>query len=109
KAEAADGKSGDAAPAKAEKADAKPAKPAAKDAPKGAEDWSPAARRVATEKNIDPAQVEGTGRDGRVTKEDVVNFARDRAAASSAGGQPSTPGAGDRPEERVPMTRIRAR
>ncbi len=98
------------------KAAAKPEKPAAKEekqparqAPKGADELSPAARRVATEKNIDPSQVEGTGRDGRVTKEDVVNFARDRKAAP--GTQPPAPStvAGDRPEERVPMTRIRAR
>jgi 2-oxoglutarate dehydrogenase E2 component (dihydrolipoamide succinyltransferase) len=98
------------------KAAAKPEKPAAKEekqparqAPKGADELSPAARRVATEKNIDPSQVEGTGRDGRVTKEDVVNFARDRKAAPSPQPSALSPVAGDRPEERVPMTRIRAR
>ncbi len=98
------------------KAAAKPEKPAAQEekqparqAPKGADELSPAARRVATEKNIDPSQVEGTGRDGRVTKEDVVNFARDRKAAPGPQAPAPSPVAGDRPEERVPMTRIRAR
>jgi 2-oxoglutarate dehydrogenase E2 component (dihydrolipoamide succinyltransferase) len=98
------------------KAAARPEKPAVKEekqparqAPKGADELSPAARRVATEKNIDPSQVEGTGRDGRVTKEDVVNFARDRKAAPSPQPSALSPVAGDRPEERVPMTRIRAR
>jgi 2-oxoglutarate dehydrogenase E2 component (dihydrolipoamide succinyltransferase) len=98
------------------KAAARPEKPAVKEekqparqAPKGADELSPAARRVATEKNIDPSQVEGTGRDGRVTKEDVVNFARDRKAAPGPQAPALSPVAGDRPEERVPMTRIRAR
>src|SRR5690606_3192328 len=81
----------------------------ARQAPKGADELSPAARRVATEKNIDPSQVEGTGRDGRGTKEDVVNFARGRKAAPGPQAPAPSPVAGDRPEERVPMTRIRAR
>jgi 2-oxoglutarate dehydrogenase E2 component (dihydrolipoamide succinyltransferase) len=106
-----------AAPAKAEPkaADAKAAAPSKADAPQaaaGADALSPAGRRVATEENIDPSKVAGTGRDGRVTKEDLVNYGKGGAAAaapattSKPAAQP-TPGA--RPEERVPMTRIRAR
>lgn len=81
------------------KADKKADKADAKAPAKGVEDLSPAGRRVATEQNIDPAKVEGTGRDGRVTKEDLVTHAKSPATA--------TPG--DRPEERVPMTRMRAK
>ena len=73
-----------AAPAAAE-----PAASAA-DAPK----LSPSARRVAEEENVDPGSVEGTGRGGRVTKGDVLNFIK---------------GGGSRLEERVKMTRLRSR
>jgi 2-oxoglutarate dehydrogenase E2 component (dihydrolipoamide succinyltransferase) len=71
---------------------------------KGMDELSPAGRRVATEEHIDPSKVAGTGRDSRVTKEDLVNYGK------GAGGTPAakpTPGA--RPEERVPMTRMRAK
>jgi 2-oxoglutarate dehydrogenase E2 component (dihydrolipoamide succinyltransferase) len=55
---------------------------------------SPAARRVAEEEKIDPSSVEGTGRGGRITKGDVVNFVQ---------------GGGSRQSERVKMTRLRSR
>jgi 2-oxoglutarate dehydrogenase E2 component (dihydrolipoamide succinyltransferase) len=87
------------APAKAE---------APKATGKGTEELSPAGRRVAEEEHIDPSKVSGTGRDGRVTKEDLVNYAKGGSApAPAAPAAKPTPGA--RPEERVPMTRIRAR
>ncbi len=60
----------------------------------------PGARFTAESKGIDPSQVEGTGRRGAVTKEDLVNYASGRTAGVSGGA---------RPEERVPMTRIRKR
>ncbi|MGA9332982.1 MAG: 2-oxoglutarate dehydrogenase complex dihydrolipoyllysine-residue succinyltransferase [Rudaea sp.] len=86
-------------------------------------DLSPAAQRVATENRIDPAQVSGTGRSGQVTKEDLVNFMRSGGVAAKAPSpsaptpptsspQPSAPGPatpGSRPQERVPMTRMRAK
>ncbi len=100
------------APAK-EQPKAEPAAPATAPiaAGKGTEELSPAGLRVATEEKIDPSKVAGTGRDGRVTKEDLVNYGKGGAApatapASAAAAKP-TPGA--RPEERVPMTRMRAR
>ncbi|GHE34655.1 dihydrolipoyllysine-residue succinyltransferase [Vulcaniibacterium thermophilum] len=80
--------------------EAQPVQPKAQ-APKAAaaaEDLPPGARFAAAKEGIDPAQVEGTGRRGAVTKEDIVNFARAGGVAGSA-----------RPEERVPMTRMRAR
>lgn len=87
------------------KSEAAPAKNETKSAPEGADELSPAGRRVATEEGIDPGKVEGTGRGGRVTKEDLVNFGK--SGAKSAPAAAATPG--ERPEERVPMTRIRKR
>jgi len=63
-------------------------------------DLPPGARFTAEKEGIDPAQVQGTGRRGAVTKEDLVNFAAGRTGAVAGGA---------RPEERVPMTRIRKR
>ncbi|MGE7136429.1 2-oxoglutarate dehydrogenase complex dihydrolipoyllysine-residue succinyltransferase [Luteibacter sp. NPDC031894] len=98
-----------AAPAAAAEAP-KAAKAEAPAAPQGVDELSPAGRRVAVEENIDPSKVAGTGRDGRVTKEDLLNAGKGGATPAAA---PATPAAkptpGSRPEERVPMTRIRAR
>ncbi|MBT2142647.1 MULTISPECIES: 2-oxoglutarate dehydrogenase complex dihydrolipoyllysine-residue succinyltransferase [unclassified Rhodanobacter] len=95
-----------AAPAPAAAA---PAPAAPKAAAKGAEDLSPAGLRVATEEKIDPSKVTGTGRDGRVTKEDLVNYGKGGTAAPAAAAPAAKPTPGARPEERVPMTRMRAR
>ncbi|HVB84419.1 MAG TPA: dihydrolipoyllysine-residue succinyltransferase, partial [Rhodanobacteraceae bacterium] len=56
----------------------------------------------------DPAQVPGSGRDGRVIKEDVINYTK-AAPASTATPATAKPAPGARPEERVPMTRMRAK
>ncbi|MBO9662427.1 2-oxoglutarate dehydrogenase complex dihydrolipoyllysine-residue succinyltransferase [Dokdonella sp.] len=103
---------------------AKAAEPAKSEAPKAAaapapapaaaktSELSPAGQRVATENQIDPANVSGTGRDGRVTKEDLINFMRNDGAAKPAAAAPAAakPAAsGGRTEERVPMTRMRAK
>jgi 2-oxoglutarate dehydrogenase E2 component (dihydrolipoamide succinyltransferase) len=100
-----------AAPAAAEAPKAE--KSEAPAAPKGADELSPAGRRVATEEGIDPSRVDGTGRDGRVTKEDLVNYGKTGGSAAPAAAAPAAPAAkptpGSRPEERVAMTRIRTR
>jgi len=70
---------------------------------------SPAGLRVASEERIDPAKVSGSGRDGRVTKEDLVNFMRGGSASDATAAAPVARGADGRPEERVPMTRMRAK
>ncbi|HET9819745.1 MAG TPA: 2-oxoglutarate dehydrogenase complex dihydrolipoyllysine-residue succinyltransferase, partial [Rhodanobacteraceae bacterium] len=76
----------------------------------GTGNLSPAATRLATEENIDVSQVQGTGRSGQVTKEDLVNFQRaPKPVASTPSPGPRAPSPGSRPEERVPMTRMRAR
>jgi 2-oxoglutarate dehydrogenase E2 component (dihydrolipoamide succinyltransferase) len=73
---------------------------------------SPSARKMADEKNVDPAKVEGTGKDGRVTKEDVANYLKSAVSAPAAQPAPVAAPAeatGDRHEKRVPMTRLRKR
>lgn len=118
------------AEAKAPAAESAPA-PAAKEAVKGAakaeskapaadEDkssmevlMSPAAKKLIEENNIDANTVPSTGKDGRITKEDVITFI-------GAGKSSSQPSAAEndsaaavmseaRPEQRVPMTRLRAK
>ncbi len=99
--------------AKAEvKASSAPAAPAAATtapAGKANEQLSPAGLRVATEQQIDASKVAGTGRDGRVTKEDLVNYNKRDEAPSAPSAPAAKPTPGARPEERVPMTRMRAR
>jgi 2-oxoglutarate dehydrogenase E2 component (dihydrolipoamide succinyltransferase) len=73
---------------------------------------SPAAKRVVEENQLDPKAVTGSGRDGRVSKSDVVNYlsAKDAAPAPSSHAPAAVPSArGVRAEQRVPMTRLRAR
>ena len=88
----------EAVPAKA----AAPAKaPAAVPAKSSGNDQLPPGARFAAETSgVDASQVAGSGRRGAVTKEDIVNFAAGRTGGVTGGA---------RPEERVPMTRMRAR
>ena len=68
---------------------------------------SPAAAKILAEKNVDAGQVTGSGRDGRITKGDALNAS---AGGAKSAALPSAPiPTGDRPEERVPMSRLRAR
>ena len=82
---------------------------------------SPAVRRAVIEHGVDPTMIKGTGKDGRLTKEDVVAAAKAKtaspapAASSEAATAPAATGAtgatgataGERREERVKMTRMR--
>jgi 2-oxoglutarate dehydrogenase E2 component (dihydrolipoamide succinyltransferase) len=77
----------------------------------------PAARKIAADKGIDAASLKGTGRGGRVTKEDAL-AAVQSAPAQQAPAKPVSRGPspvnidqvlGDRPEQRVPMSRLRKR
>ena len=92
---------------------------------------SPSVRRLVEENHLDPAAIPGSGRDGRLTKADVVDYlGRKPAAAAASPGpgsaatapsgavtpiarapavRPAVPAAGERAEQRVPMTRLRAR
>ena len=95
---------------------------------------SPAAKRVAEENHLDPKSLSGSGRDGRVSKADVVNYLSGKAAPAAPSGQaaataartpspgvavpvapapapfvPTAIARGARADQRVPMTRLRAR
>ncbi|MDB4260511.1 2-oxoglutarate dehydrogenase complex dihydrolipoyllysine-residue succinyltransferase [Porticoccaceae bacterium] len=73
---------------------------------------NPAARKLAEERNIDVAQIVGTGKGGRITKEDVVNYKAPAAApvvAAPVAVAEQVLEVGDRVERRVPMTRMRSR
>ena len=88
-------------------------------APEAGGKLSPAAKRVVEENKVDPKSLVGSGRDGRVSKSDVVNYlaAKDvpAPAAQPAVAAPVAPMTlrpspkGGRIEQRVPMTRLRAR
>ena len=76
---------------------------------------SPSARKLASEQGIDLHAVAGSGKDGRITKEDVVNTTRavsPKAQATTSSTTPDSPTpapVGERVEKRVPMTRMRTR
>ena len=68
---------------------------------------APSAAKILAEKNISTDQVAGSGRDGRITKGDALNAS---AGSTKSAPLPTAPiPMGDRPEERVPMSRLRAR
>ncbi|HFC8829933.1 TPA: 2-oxoglutarate dehydrogenase complex dihydrolipoyllysine-residue succinyltransferase [Neisseria subflava] len=97
-----------AATAAAEAPAAAPAEAVPAAAPAAAQNNAamPAAAKLAAETGVDVNALQGSGRDGRVLKEDVQNAAaKPAAAAAPAVALP----AGARPEERVPMSRLRAR
>ncbi len=113
-----EGKASAAAPAamqvKAAPAPVPAAKPSASAAPA-----MPTARKLAEEKGIDTAAIAGSGRGGRVTKGDVLGATSPPATEAPAAAKPSLPRPsapvsveqilGNRPEQRVPMSRLRAR
>lgn len=69
-------------------------------------DLSPSVRRMVTEHNIDVAPVSGTGKGGRVTREDVTQLIQRPDAVTTA---VSMKGTVEREDRRVPMSRLRAR
>ena len=95
------------------------AEPAARPpaAPAVAEKLAPSVRRLVEEHKLDAGAIPGSGRDGRITKGDVLDHlsGRDAPAAPAAPAKAATaapapaPVAGARAERRVPMTRLRAR
>jgi len=106
-----------AAPAKAAATAAAPAKTAAVAAPAAAANdngkLAPSVRRMVEEKQLDPSKIPATGRDGRITKGDVVEYLDKPAAKAAPAAVKSAPaatvGAAGRQDQRVPMTRLRAR
>jgi len=110
-----------AKPAAAAPAAAPAAKPAA--APAGNDKLAPSVRRMVEEKQLDPAKIPASGKDGRITKGDVVDYLVQPAAKATGGEKPAAPaaagkaaavpapatGVAGRQDQRVPMTRLRAR
>ncbi|MGB0224401.1 Dihydrolipoyllysine-residue succinyltransferase component of 2-oxoglutarate dehydrogenase complex [Marinobacterium sp. xm-d-420] len=90
-------------------------------APAGdADKVGPAARKLIDENGLDASQIPGTGKNGGITKEDVMNFMANKPASAPAAAAPAAAPAaaqpavsvnvpaGERVEKRVPMTRLRA-
>jgi len=111
---------GDKAAAKApEKTSSESSEKGSGASPGASTEMGPAARQMIEEHGLDASQIEGTGKGGRITKEDVVAFVERKgetgsapppaaAPASTVVEEPSGP-SGERVEKRVPMTRMRAR
>jgi 2-oxoglutarate dehydrogenase E2 component (dihydrolipoamide succinyltransferase) len=70
-----------------------------------AQTMMPAAKKMATEENLKADEIKGTGRGGRITKEDVTGVITKPATESTVATKLGT----DRPEQRVPMSRLRMR
>lgn len=100
---------GQAAPTASEKANDTPDK----SNPNVEAATSPGVRRLMAEHDIAPTAIQGSGKDGRVTKEDVtqfINAKRSQTTTSTATNTASKPmAAGAREEQRVPMSRLRAK
>ncbi|MEL7197452.1 MAG: 2-oxoglutarate dehydrogenase complex dihydrolipoyllysine-residue succinyltransferase [Pseudomonadota bacterium] len=105
---------GEGAPAipAAAKADT-PAPTASEAATDSSQTLSPAVRRAVLEHGVDPSTIQGTGKGGRITKEDVLEAAKNKgkspapASAPAASPAPAPAATGERREERVKMTRMR--
>jgi 2-oxoglutarate dehydrogenase E2 component (dihydrolipoamide succinyltransferase) len=104
-----------AVPAEAAAAAPAPAAPAPAAENDDSDKLSPAVRKLVDENNLDAAQITGTGKDGRLTKGDVLLFMKDGGAAAAPAAAPATakpaapaaPRDEDPREERVKMTRLR--
>lgn len=73
---------------------------------------SPVIRRMMAEHDVNPSQIKGTGKEGRITKDDVVAYIesnRKQPAAASSNESTTPVAMGAREEKRVPMTRLRAK
>lgn len=83
---------------------------------KDADVLTPAVRKLVKEHKLDPTQIKGSGKDGRILKSDVMSYldSREQQEATDKDSQAisksiATMATGERPEQRVPMTRLRAR
>jgi 2-oxoglutarate dehydrogenase E2 component (dihydrolipoamide succinyltransferase) len=103
------------APAKPVAAAPAQAKPVAAAAPAKSDQGdklAPSVRRMVEEQKLDPAKIPASGKDGRITKGDVVEYQSkegSKAGAAKAPAAAANAGAVGRQEQRVPMTRLRAR
>jgi 2-oxoglutarate dehydrogenase E2 component (dihydrolipoamide succinyltransferase) len=116
-------KAGAAAPASVAAASAPPPAPAASTPSTIAPSALPAAKKMMADQGIDQSSVDGTGRGGRITKGDVIAAAESKSVGATPVAQTAPPKPapavgfvpsvkvplGNRPEQRVPMTRLRMR
>ncbi|OGT31145.1 MAG: dihydrolipoamide succinyltransferase [Gammaproteobacteria bacterium RIFCSPHIGHO2_12_FULL_35_23] len=73
------------------------------------EELSPSVRRMVAEHEVDIKQVKGSGKDGRITKQDVEEALKHKPTPNEAKSSSTSGGGGAREEKRVPMSRLRAR
>jgi 2-oxoglutarate dehydrogenase E2 component (dihydrolipoamide succinyltransferase) len=87
------------------------------DVTSSADKIGPAARKLIEENGLDASKIQGSGKNGAITKEDVQNFLKSKPAAAPSAAPAAAPAAsapalnipaGERTEKRVPMTRLRA-
>ena len=88
------------------------ATPAASAADESSDALTPSVRRLIAEKGLDASKIKGSGKGGRITKDDVDAFLKAPTAQPASGSAPATVSApaaplGDRSQKRVPMTRLR--
>ena len=102
-----------AGPQSTSEPDAVDVAPAAASAAEVAHKLSPAVRRMLDEHDLEATIVTGSGKGGRITKSDVVSYLKSHSDENTAPGdpapQPAAEAFGARSEQRVPMTRLRAR
>lgn len=72
-------------------------------------DFSPAVRRLVAEHDLSIADIKGSGKGGRVVKEDVLDHLQGKTEKKIEAPKPVTTPTGERPEKRVPMSRLRAK
>jgi len=109
----------EAAPEKTEKAETKTEPDPAEAGSQPEPQTSPAVRKLLTENSLEASQISGTGKNGRILKEDVLAYLESAKSKSAPEEAPKIKdpapapavevSSGDRPEKRVPMTRIRTR
>ena len=92
----------------------KASKPVTNISTKDSDVLTPAVRKLVKELNLDPSKIAGTGKDGRILKSDIMNYLdkeepQNNDKKSTFTQQVASLPQGERPEERVPMTRLRAR
>ncbi|MDX1677202.1 2-oxoglutarate dehydrogenase complex dihydrolipoyllysine-residue succinyltransferase [Arsukibacterium sp.] len=83
------------------------AKPDSKSDESSDDALSPSVRRMISEKGLDASKIKGSGKNGRVTKEDVEKFVADSDKKTSGASAAPAQVSGDRSQKRVPMTRLR--
>lgn len=97
-----------AAPATSEAAPAETPAAAEENNSDDADKLSPAVRKLIAENDLNASSIKGTGKNGRILKEDVLNAIKSKSSAAPAAAPTPQAAIGERTERRVPMTRLRS-